>query len=155
MNFLFLQKSPQDVVNVWFLSFVIPFILLSCGVGDAELMMDEFHKKLDAKEYGYIVENMIHADVINETGEEAWFKLFEDIEAFWGTPVSREKETGFQSKYDNGVTRVKLDYELNYEGNKKVFERVFLADSGDGFKITGLFLNSDKSKLEKEAGNLK
>lgn len=132
------------------------FVLLcftSCGVGEAEDIAAEFHKKLDAGDYQYIVENLVYEETLIETGEEAWYGLFEAIETRWGKATSREQDFGFESNTSNGITRVKLDYTTIF-GSKTVYERIFLADKGDGFKVTGYFLDESKSALNEAAGNL-
>jgi hypothetical protein len=133
--------------------FLILATMSSCGVGEAEDLGEEFHKKLDSKDYDYIVNNMIDSEALAVTSKDAWFALFTDMQANWGTPVKREKDTGFKSNYNNGITNVQLDYTLTYD-SKIIYERIFFADRGDGFKITGLFLNEDKDDLHEQAGEL-
>lgn len=125
----------------------------SCGVGEAEDIGEEFHKRLDAQDYDYIVDNMIDSEALAVTSKDAWFSLFSDMQANWGTPIKREKDTGFKSNYDNGITNVQLDYTLTFD-SKIIYERIFFADRGEGFKITGLFLNEDKDDLHEQAGEL-
>lgn len=126
----------------------------SCGVNQSEKTADEFHQKLDAGEYDYIVNNLMHEDAINQLGEDTWYGIFYEIEARWGVAKSREKDFGFESKTDNGVTRVKLDYTCTYP-EKTVYERMFLASSSDGgYKIFGLYLNENKEQLHQIAGDL-
>jgi hypothetical protein len=133
--------------------FLILATISSCGVGEAEDIGEEFHKKLDAQDYDYIVNNMIDSEALAATSKEAWFSLFADMQENWGTPSKREKDMGFKSNYDNGITNVQLDYTLTYD-SKIIYERIFFADRGDGFKITGLFLNEDKDDLHEQAGEL-
>ncbi len=125
----------------------------SCGVGEAEDIGEEFHKRLDAQDYDYIVNNMIDSEALAVTSKDAWFSLFSDMQANWGTPTKREKDTGFKSNYDNGITNVQLDYTLTFD-SKIIYERIFFVDRGEGFKISGLFLNEDKDDLHEQAGEL-
>lgn len=133
--------------------FLILATISSCGVGAAEDLGEEFHKKLDAKEYDYIVDNLIDQEALAVTSKDAWFSLFTDMQANWGTPTKREKSTGFKSNYDDGITNVQLDYTLTYD-SRTIYERIFFSDRGEGFKITGLFLNEDKDALNEQAGEL-
>jgi hypothetical protein len=133
--------------------FLVLATMSSCGVGEAEDLGDEFHKKLDEKDYDYIVNNMIDSEALAVTSKDAWYALFTDMQANWGTPIKREKDTGFKSNYNDGITNVQLDYTLTFD-SKIIYERIFFADRGDGFKITGLFLNEDKDDLHEQAGEL-
>ena len=125
----------------------------SCGVGEAEDIGEEFHKRVDAQDYDYIVNNMIVSEALAVTSKDAWFSLFSDMQANWGTPTKREKDTGFKSNYDNGIINVQLDYTLTFD-SKIIYERIFFVDRGEGFKISGLFLNEDKDDLHEQAGEL-
>lgn len=126
----------------------------SCGINQSEKVADEFHAKLDAGEYDFIVENLIHEDAISDLGTETWYTIFYEIENRWGKAISRDKDLGFESKTNNGVTRVKLDYTCTYP-NVIVYERMFIASSESGeYKIFGLFLNEDKTALHRVAGEL-
>lgn len=133
--------------------FLVLATMSSCGVGEAEDLGNEFHKKLDEQDYDYIVDNMIDKEALAVTSKVAWFTLFEDIQKSWGTPKKREKDTGFKSNYKDGVTNVQLDYTITYD-SRVIYERIFFADRGEGFKITGLFLNPDKDALHEQAGEL-
>lgn len=134
------------------LLFAVPvfFLLAGCGVGAAEDVAKKFHEKLDAGEYAFIVQNLIDPGILEETGEQQWVDLFEFIEERWGKVSSREKDTGFESHYDDGITSVKLDYTAKY-GEVTVYERLYLADYGDGFKVTGILVNESKSDLERQS----
>ena len=76
--------------------FLILGTMSSCGVGEAEDIGEEFHKRLDAQDYDYIVNNMIDSEALAVTSKDAWFSLFSDMQANWGTPTKREKDTGFK-----------------------------------------------------------
>ncbi|MBL7897550.1 MAG: hypothetical protein JNJ99_03360 [Crocinitomicaceae bacterium] len=132
---------------------ILTVIVTSCGVGPAEETADEFHKKLDAGEYDYIVENLIDEEILNQTGPEVWYNMFDQIEALWGKAKERKQDFGFKSNMNNGVTTVQLDYVVEFEGYT-VYERMFLVDRGKGSKISGVFMNEDKATLEAQAGSL-
>jgi hypothetical protein len=128
-------------------------LITSCGVGPAEETADEFHKKLDAGEYDYIVDNLIDKETLDQTGEEVWYNMFDQIEALWGKAKERKQDFGFKSNIINGVTSVQLDYVVEFEGYT-VYERMFLVDRGQGSKISGVFMNENKATLEATAGSL-
>lgn len=137
-----------------FLLIVLSSLILSaCGVGEAENIADEFHARLDAKDYTYIVKNLVDSETLAETGEDAWYNLFDQMELNWGPVSERDQNYGFKSRYNDGITQVQLDYENKY-GSKTVYERIFLADRGEGFKISGIFLNENKAEMERQAGEL-
>ena len=130
-----------------FVSLIALVGLTSCGVGAAEDFTKEFHEKLDNKEYDYIVQNMLDPISVAETGEQQWYDMFAHIETNWGTAISRDEAFDFESNTTNGITTVTLNYNVNFK-DVTMFERIFLVDRGDGFKVTGLFLNTTKEGLE-------
>jgi hypothetical protein len=122
--------------------------LSSCGVGAAEDVVTDFHKKLDAKEYDYIVENMLDQETVDATGGiEPWYGMFSYIESTWGTAESRDEAFDFSSNTNNGITNVVLNYTVKFK-SLTVYERIFLVDRGNGFKITGLYMNESKEGLD-------
>ena len=130
----------------------ILLLLTGCSTGDAELVADTFHEKLDAKAYKYIVDNLVDEEILEDTGEEAWFDLFSFIDETWGTITSRSKDTGFNSSYNNGETSVQLNY-TNLYGDKTVYERLYLINRDKEYKLTGILVNESKAGLEEAAAD--
>lgn len=122
-------------------------LLNSCGKGAAEELAAEFHQKLDQKEYTYIVEHLIDPVTLEETGDGQWYSVFEYVEANWGTAESRDENFEFESSYNNGISSVELNYTVQYK-SQTMYERIFLVDRGDGFKVSGFFLNETKEGLD-------
>lgn len=135
-----------------FFSLLFIAVMSSCGVGDAEKIADQYHEKLDAKEYDYITENLIDTEILKSNDKKQWLDLFEYIHSYWGELTSRSKNTGFDSQYKNGTTTVTLNYTNDYEG-KTVHERIYLVKRNDVFRITGILMNENLRKLEEQAAN--
>lgn len=125
--------------------------LSSCGVNDAENFADLFHAKMDAGEYQYIVDHMIDEEGLRIDSKEQWLAFFEQSEITWGKAQSRETNFDFQSEYNNGITSVELNFEVQYP-SKKMYERLYLVDRGEGFKVSGFFLNETLEGLNQSAG---
>jgi hypothetical protein len=133
--------------SVFILSLPVLVGLGSCGVGAAEDFVAEFHKKLDAKEYDYIVENMLDPETTAESGTAQWYEMFYYIESTWGIAESRDEAFDFQTNTSNGITSVELNYTVKFKA-LTIYERIFLVDRGSGFRISGLFMNESKEGLE-------
>jgi len=132
--------------SIFIFSLILLTGLTSCGVGAAEDFMDEFHKKMDAKEYDYIVENMLDPDAIAAMGTAQWYEMFQYIESTWGVAESREEAFDFESNTKNGITYVELNYTVHFK-SLTMYERVFLVDRGSGFKLSGYFINESQEGL--------
>ena len=125
--------------------------LNSCSTKDAEIVADEFHEKLDAKDIDYIVNNLI------DNGEgsipkEDWTSYLELIVS-WGEQTNREQSSGFSKKINNGITTVKLKYTFDLEERDFfMYERLILIDrgEGDGYKLLNSLMNSDESVVIEE-----
>lgn len=133
---------------------VLPFVFFtSCGVSDAEHVADLYHDKLDAKDYTYIVDNLVDEEILAETGKEAWLGLFDYMDKTWGAIKSRKKETGFNSHYNNGETSVELNYSSEHDLIPVMYERLYLIKKDKDFKLTGILVNESKENLEAAASD--
>lgn len=128
---------------------ILPIFLLllaSCGVNRAKEFAEEFHAKLDAGDYEYIVDNMVSEEGLEVDGRDAWLNVFYSFDTF-GALKSREKDSGFNSQTNNGTTEVTLHYTCEYENVGTLYEKIIMIDHGDGFQIEGYAFNQDKEKL--------
>lgn len=136
-----------------------PFILIvltalvfgSCSTEKAEEIADEFHQKLDEKDFDYIVNNLV--DLQGDATEDDWYGFLDLVDS-WGPQLNRTKEIGFNKKINNGITSVKLSYTFELEELGLVYERLVLVDRGDGeYKIFTATMNSDESIVEAETAD--
>lgn len=127
---------------------LVPVLLFgSCAAtAEAEKVATEFHKRLDNREYDYIMDNLIHEEELNSVGREGWEDFFATVDS-WGKIRNREQTSGFSTKINNGVTTCKLSYTFETDLGL-VHERVVLVDRGDGFMVGIVSMNSDESIVE-------
>lgn len=116
-------------------------VLGSCNTEAAERVADDFHIKLDEKNYDYIIDNL--ADRNEETTEDDWRSFFELVES-WGPQKNREKKTGFNKQIKNGISTVKLSYTFEIEGFGLMHERIVLIDRDGSYKIMTILMNQDE-----------
>lgn len=116
-------------------------ITFSCSTEQAEKVADEFHQKLDERDYDYIVNNL--ADLEDVTKDE-WHGFLSIVDG-WGPQTNRVKESGFNKKIDNGIERVRLSYTFDIPEIGKVYERIVLVERPEGYKIRTVLMNSDES----------
>lgn len=118
-------------------------ILGSCGLGDAaeesEKYANMFHTHLKNQDAQGMME-MIHEDAL-ATNKEDFELLIQTLAN--NTPVKTiKKDIGFNTKVNNGITTVTLNYTLTLEDGGEVTEEMVLRDSIDGgMKIMGLKYN--------------
>ena len=105
----------------------------SCSTADAEKAADEFHKKLDAGEVDYICDHLIDFSESNEDNRESFKNYLEDILAK-GKQINRQKTSGFNKQYKNGITTVKLNYTFEVDG-ETIHERLVLINKGEEYKV--------------------
>ena len=119
---------------------LIPLTLIACSTEEAEKLADEYHKKLQAEQDEYIVDHLVDPEQLSLDGRDAWLGLF-DLVHSWGKITNVTKSMGFHKNYNNGVTTVDLDYELEFEPRLTVQEKISLIDRGDGYKVWGVEYN--------------
>lgn len=130
---------------------LLAFVLGSCSTEDAEKVADEFHQKLDARDFDYIVNNLV--DLQGDATEDDWHEFLELVDS-WGPQSNRTKDVGFNKKINNGITSVKLGYTFELEELGLVYERLVLVDRGDGkYKVFTAIMNSDESIVEAETAD--
>ena len=131
----------------FFLFIGLSMLLTSCDTGAAEKVADEFHKKLDAGDLDYIVNDLL--DTESSPEERATFKEYLASVTANGKMENRKKEIGFSEKISNGITTVKLDYTFEVDG-ELIYESVVFVDrgEGDGFKLLVVSMHPDKAVVD-------
>ena len=124
----------------------VSFLMSACGSGEANKIVDEFHKKLDAKEYDYICDNMLSEDALEATSREEWMGMFTTLDS-WGKLKKRKKQSGFSSKTNNGITTVKLKYTFAID-TTLFYERIVTIDDGTGPKLLAFSVNTDEAVVD-------
>lgn len=125
---------------------LIPFILFvglsliisSCGSADkAEKCADKFFSKIIKQKYNDALK-MVELDLVKidvNVYREQLELLGENEQD--GKLLSAKKTMGFNTSINNGITTVKLPYELKYQKGSSHFE-VVIVDRGKGFKISSI-----------------
>ena len=117
--------------------------LNSCSTEDAEKAADEFHKRLDANEVIYICDNLVdQTDATDEDREN--FRSFLNGIVAMGPQKNRKKTSGFNKKYNNGVTTVKLSYTFEVKG-ELIYESIVLVKRDEGYKVLMVSMHPDES----------
>ncbi len=131
------------------LIFTVLSLLSSCaGVDKAEKKADEYHEKLDAKEYDFIINNMCDENLIEDASEEGMMDFFLLVES-WGDQKNRTKDSGFSIKTNDNYTTVKLNY--TFENNiGTMYEGLIFVDRGNGYKLLTILYNENKSVIDSE-----
>jgi hypothetical protein len=119
--------------------------LNSCSTEDAELVANDFHQKLDEKDYDYICDNLI--DTESDASLVENFREFFVLIDSWGLQTNREKTFGFSKKTSNGVTTVKLNYEFDV-ADYHMYERMVLVERAEGYKVIMCVMNSNEMQVE-------
>lgn len=122
----------------------------SCNTEAAEKIADDFHAKLDEKDYDYIVDNL--ADKEGTTTEDEWRSFF-DIVASWGPQHNREKKSGFNKQIKNGISTVKLSYTFEVDEFGLMHERIILINRDDSYKIMTILMNQDEQVVIEGSAN--
>ena len=132
-----------------FIIFTILSLVSSCaGVDKAEKKADEYHEKLDAQDYDYIIDNMCDDMLIEDASEEGMMDFFLLVES-WGAQTNRTKDSGFSIKTNDDYTTVKLNY--TFENNiGTMYEGLILIDRGEGYKMLTILYNENKSVIDNE-----
>jgi len=130
-------------------SFVLIFTLLlsGCSTGEAEKAADQFHEKLDAHDYDWIINDFIYNEDLEAYSADEWRFFFTDLES-WGKMKNREQTFGFSTKINNGVTTCKLSYSFDCDLGK-IYERLILIDRGEGYKLMALVLNKNEAEADR------
>ena len=134
----------KNFIPLLFIS--ISFLMSGCGSGEANKVVDEFHQKIEAKEYAYICDNLLSEEAIEATSKEDWMAMFTTIDS-WGELKKRKKASGFSSKINNGITTVKLKYTFKID-TTLFYERVVTIDDGSGPKILAFSVNTDEDVVD-------
>ncbi|MGV6861695.1 MAG: hypothetical protein ACWA41_07970 [Putridiphycobacter sp.] len=134
--------------------FILPLLtLISCGVGDAEKVADQYHDLMKSESYETIVNDYISEDGLEITPKREWLNIFKAIKSY-GKIVSIEKISGFNTHMNNGITTVTLRYEYQFKSSKILYERLILTrSSGDNFMIAGIGFNENLDKLPMPKNN--
>jgi hypothetical protein len=130
----------------FFLFLGLSLLLSSCSTDAAEKVADDFHEHLDKGDVDYIMDNLIY---LEETGPEGIqeFRLALESLGLQGEQTNRQKETGFNKAYNNGVTTVKLSYTYEVQ-DTKVYERLVLIETDEGYKILMFIMHPDEAVAE-------
>lgn len=120
---------------------LVGLAVMSCSTEAAEKVADEFHAKLDQGDHEYIINNL--AD-LSEVTKDDWYG-FLDVVKGWGPQSNRTKESNFEKRLDNGITRVRLSYTFDVAKYGKIYERIVLVESEGDYKIKTVVMNSDES----------
>lgn len=139
-------ENRHTMKRTLFLLLILCLILTSCGTAEAEHAADQFHEKLDAGDYEWIVDNMIYEEDLEVTPRESWLAFFELVES-WGKITNRQRVLGFSNKINNGVTTSKLSYTFDTPLGF-MYERIVLVDRGKGFKLLMISMNQKESVVE-------
>ena len=130
----------------FFLLIGLGLVLTGCSTAAAEKVADEFHKKLDEGKVDYIVENLVDHEGSSEENLQE-FRDFLGGVVRRGHQTNRKKTSGFNKKYTNGVTTVKLSYTFEVEG-ELVHERIVLVKRDEGYKLLMVTMHPDESYVE-------
>lgn len=57
---------------------------------------------------------------------------------------------GFSNKINNGLKTVKLSYTFETATYGLIYERVVLIESGGGYKVLAVFMDSDEAVVESQ-----
>lgn len=120
---------------------LLPVFVLSCSNNEAEKAADQFHAKLDAGEYDYILDNLVDTEAI--TGGE-WDNFFATVSS-WGPQKNRKNLSNYNFNTRNGVTTVKLSYTFEVEGFELMHERLIMVDRDGSYKVLFVAINTDES----------
>ena len=136
---------------------IIPFYLLlvfglnKCGIGksasEAELVADQFYKHLQNHDYEKIIP-LLDEEALAASPEEEWMSVLKQKEAM-GEMKSFRKNIGFNTKINNGITKVYLRYTCEYEGGK-LYDRIVLIKRKKDFKIYNYEYNKNKNALSRD-----
>ena len=126
------------------LLFITALVFTSCGSGAAQKVADEFHQKLDEKDYEYILDNLLDAG--DEVGRESFAAFFEVVDS-WGEQKNRKKKLGFSSKIINGISTSKINYSFECDGIGVIHESIVLRDVGEGYKVFVIKMDTDESAV--------
>ncbi len=125
----------------------LSLLMLSCGVGDAEKVADQYHNNMKSKNFQSIVDNQLSMDAIAITPVEQWLDLFNQVVSM-GELKKIEKLSGFNSSINDGVTTVVLRYKYDYAGDTQdLYEKLILVKDGGEFEIAGAAWNVDLDQL--------
>jgi len=122
---------------------------VSCTNGEDEKAADQFHEKLDAGEYEWIVDNLVYPeDLVQYNTRAEWMAFFELVQS-WGPIINRKAQWGFSTKVQNGVTTSRIGYEFDNDKGH-FYERLVLVDRGEGFKLLVIAINTDEATVERQ-----
>ncbi|XOV66453.1 MAG: hypothetical protein ACFHU9_12575 [Fluviicola sp.] len=130
--------KPNLIFPALFIS--LSFLLAGCGFGDAAdvaaKQADKYHKFLQAGNENAML-NMVHEDGIAHD-EEGFRGLMHKMAT--ETNITKvEKQMGFNTSINNGITTVRLNYTLHDKNHGKITEEIVLQDSKEGvMKIIAL-----------------
>ncbi len=131
----------------------LSLVMLSCGVGDAEKVADQYHNNMKNKNFQAIADHQLSMDAKAITPVEQWMDLFNQVTTM-GQLKKIEKLSGFNSNMDNGVTTVVLRYKYDYAGDTQdLYEKLILVKDGGEFEIAGAAWNVDLDKLPMPSNN--
>ena len=120
----------------------ITLSLTSCGTGDAELVVDDFHKNMMEGNFEYICDNLIDTEAEADLPEE--FMDFLTLVATWGPQTNRVKTSDYNIKYNNGNTTTKVTYTFDTP-DYHIYEHVVLVSRDEGYKIFMCVMNTDEA----------
>lgn len=132
--------------NLLFLFISISVILTSCSTVDAQSVADEFHEKLNKGEIDYIMDNLVQFGESPQEVKDSFRDALEIVHQM-GEHEKREKTTGFNKHFENGITTVKISYTF-YIGEQLIHERVVLVDTDGPYKVLAFSMNPDEALAE-------
>ena len=127
-----------------FLSLLLFSILaVSCGsTMDAVEEGKKFHEAYNAGEFQMLANMSYNSEKVEDAlgFYQVMNETYGDFKSF--------KKTGFHSSINNGITKVVLNYTVEFENFEgKFYEQISFIKDGEVVKISGYNINKDKSKL--------
>ncbi|MCH2224178.1 MAG: hypothetical protein MK066_05360 [Crocinitomicaceae bacterium] len=105
----------------------------------AGIVADQFYEFLMQKNYDGAIE-LIHSDALMITAKDDWLQLLQNKESI-GKMKSFERNMGVNTKINNGVTTVSLNYTTTY-GDTEFKDEIILRNEGKDFKVYGYSTNA-------------
>ena len=127
-------------------SLLLIFVMAGCkSANESEKHADHFYEYLKDHDYESIYE-MLDAETLKESPIEIVAGVFEQKEAY-GKLNKVEKKVGFNTKTQNGLTFVTLDYTCTYD-KLTLHERLIFVKRNEDFKIYSYEFNENETELK-------
>lgn len=132
--------------KIYLVLFVLSSILISCSTEEAEKVADEFHDRINKGEIDYVMENLVDYEA-SDPEMAANFRSVLELIHSWGKHENRTKSLGYNKKFSNGVTTVKLSYTFDVDG-EHMYERLVLVKRDEGYKVLVVSMHPDESIVD-------